>query len=92
MGSLSASGIPVVTKQNRTFRKGYNDRLYRVDSVDDTETDIVDVAPDTVRAIGSGSIVRDDNVNPATVDYYENRVWGLYMGGRSSSARIPSDT
>lgn len=85
MGSLNhASGIPVVAKTNTTFRKG-DIKIVKSDSVEDTETVIVSTAP--TRTISSGSIVRDDG----TVQYHEDLVYGLYMGGRSANVRVPSE-
>jgi len=86
MGSLnaSASGIPVVAKTNTTFRKG-DIKIVKSDSVGDTET--VLVSGPVTRTISSGSIVRDDG----TVQYHQDLVYGLYMGGRSADVRIPSE-
>lgn len=86
MGSLNASGIPVVSKESRTYVKRDN-RILVSDSRDDSVSVLVDDAPDTTRPIGSGSIVRDGGV----VEYTEEVVWGLQFASRSSSDRIARD-
>lgn len=84
MGSLNAAGIPVVTKQPLSFRK--HDRpIKQTDNRTDTITTLVSTHPD--RTIGSGSIVREDG----TVEYTEERVWGVQFESRSSDARVASD-
>jgi hypothetical protein len=85
MGSLSASGIPVVEKTSTSYVKQSID-IIQSDSRNDGHTVLVDAPP--VRAIGSGSLVRDDG----SVEYYEERVYGIQKESRSSSARIPSAT
>ena len=86
MGSLNASGvISVVAKNSHTFRKR-DILITRADSKDDTIVNLVTTA--VVRTIGSGSIVRDDNFNPATAEYHEELVFGLQNESRSSSARV----
>jgi len=87
MGSLSASGIPVVAKQPYTFRKRDN-FITRTDSRTDSVSGIVTYKPDQHRPIGSGSIVRESGV----VDYHEELVVGAYRMGRSSPDRIASAT
>ena len=86
MGSLSASGVPVVAKTSTSFRK--RDKLITsTNSVDDTVTTLVDRRDALHRTIGSGSIVRDNGV----VEYTEERVWGVQLFGRSTDARIARD-
>lgn len=91
MGSLSASGIPVPTKIPDSYRKYDRLLIKSTDNKDDSITTVVTQGLEA-RTIGSGSIVRDDNMNPATVDYYEEISWGLYQGARSTSQRIASDS
>lgn len=86
MGSLSGSGIPVVGKNNHTFRKR-DILITSAESTDDTVTTIVD-SP-VIRTITSGSIVRDDGVT-GTVDYYEDLVWGVTRMGRTCLERVAS--
>lgn len=86
MGSLSASGIPVVSKESRTYRKRDN-YITATDSRDDSVTNLVTHKPDNFRAISSGSIVREDG----SVEYTEDRVWGMQFASRSSDARIARD-
>lgn len=86
MGSLSASGIPVVLKQPVTIRK-HDIRIKSTDSRDDSITEITDNRPDLGRPIGSGSIVRQSGV----VEYNEELVVGAYRMGRSCPERIASD-
>ena len=85
MGSLSASGIPVVAKQPLTFRKRDN-FITQTDNRTDTVSGLVTYKPDQNRAIGSGSIVRDSGV----ATYWEEVVVGVYRMGRSSPYRIAS--
>lgn len=87
MGSLPASGIPVVAKQPYTFRKRDN-FITRTDNRTDSVSGIVTYKPDQHRPIGSGSIVRESGV----ADYYEELVVGAYRMGRSSEDRIASAT
>lgn len=87
MGSLPASGIPVVRKSSLSYRK-HDVRIKLTDSVNDTSSGIIDHRASNSRAIGSGSIVRDNN----SVEYYEEKVWGATRMGRTSTARIASDT
>lgn len=91
MGSLSGVGVPVVTKAVDTFRK-FDRRLIKSadDRVDSDDVVVAQSLPS--RPIGSGSIVRDDNMGTYSVEYYEERSWGLYQGGRSTSERIASDS
>lgn len=84
MGSLNANNIPVVSKTSETFRNRDGTMVYTTDSVTDVKTNVA--ASSEVRVIGSGSIVRADG----SVEYYEERVWGVGMAGRTSSERIPS--
>lgn len=84
MGSLAATGIPVVAKNSDTYRK-MPVIIHRTDSETDVATNIV--TADVARTISSGSIVRDDG----TVDYFEDVVWGVSMMGRSTTARVASD-
>lgn len=83
MGSLHASGVPVVAKNSNSFRKR-DVRITRESSRNDTIAVVVS-APVT-RTITSGSIVRDNG----TVVYYEDLVWGAYLMGRSNMARVAS--
>ena len=85
MGSLSASGIPVAAKTSTTYRK-FDIKIQQTDSTDDSEVIIV-AAAEGPRVITSGSIVRDDG----TVEYFEDRVWGLQFESRSSDARVARD-
>ena len=87
MGSLSASGIPVVQKTSTTIRK-FGVRIKETDSTDDTITTITDNRPDLGRPIGSGSIVRDDG----SVEYTEEIVAGVTRMGRTCYERIASAT
>lgn len=84
MGSQNATGIEVVSKQNLTFRNRGGRQIVKSDSRSDVETTIVSAPPE--RIAGSGSIVRQDG----SVEYNTGIVNGLYMGGRSSEARIAS--
>jgi hypothetical protein len=87
MGSLPASGIPIATKTNTTYRK--RDILITCeDSRDDSVANLVTTAP--VRTISSGSIVRDDGVT-STVEYHEDLVWGVTRMARTCRERIASD-
>ena len=83
MGSLNHSNIPIVGKQNITFRKR-DIRITKEASLNDTIANAVTVPH--VRTITSGSIVRANGA----VEYYEDKVWGAYMMGRSNQARIAS--
>ena len=86
MGSLPASGIPVVRKSSLTFRK-HDVRIKATDSRTDSVSGVTN--PRAVqRTIGSGSIVRDDG----SVEYYEERVWGVTRMGRTCMERIASAT
>ena len=85
MGSLSASGIPVVAKQPVTFRK-HDIRIKSTDNRTDVITTVTANRPALSRPIGSGSIVRVSGV----VDYHEELVVGVYRMGRSSDERIAS--
>lgn len=86
MGSLPASGIPVVSKQPVTFRK-HDIRIKSTDSRDDTVSIVTANNPELSRPIGSGSIVRPSG----DVDYFEELVTGAYLMGRSCQERIASD-
>lgn len=86
MGSVNASGISVVAKDPLSFRKR-NVKITATDNTDDTVTTYCAFNDSLHRAIGSGSVVRDNN----TVSYLEEIVTGAYMMGRSSDARIASD-
>lgn len=90
MGSLSGVGIPVVSKNNYTFRK-QDILITRTDSVDDTESTYVSYRPELHRTISSGSIVRDTSTGVSGVEYHEDVVWGVNFGSRSTSARIARD-
>jgi len=90
MGSLNASGIPVAAKQSDTFRK-QDIRITKTDNTTDTLTVVTSNRPGLQRTIGSGSIVRDDNISPATVEYYEEIAWGLQFENRSTSERLARD-
>jgi len=87
MGSLNASGIPVAAKQTTTYRK-QDIRIIETDNTDDVVAVVTDHRPELSRTISSGSIVRDDNIAPATVEYHENIAWGLQFESRSTSARL----
>ena len=87
MGSLNASGIPVAAKQSNTYRK-QDIRITETDNATDTITVVTSNRPGLHRTISSGSIVRDDNINPATVEYHEEIAWGLQFESRSTSARL----
>lgn len=86
MGSLSASGIPVVAKQPVSFRK-HDIRIKSTDSRDDSVAVVTTNRPALDRPIGSGSIVRDSGV----VDYHEELVVSAYRMGRSCAERVASD-
>ena len=90
MGSLPASGIPVVAKQTLSFKKKDID-IVSTDSTDDVQVVITSNRPELSRTISSGSIVRDDNLSAATVEYTENIAWGLQFGSRSTSERLARD-
>jgi hypothetical protein len=86
MGSLPASGIPVVAKQPLSFRKS-DIRIKSTDNRDDTITVVTANRPALSRPIGSGSIVRDSGV----VSYFEEKVVGTIRMARTSDERIASD-
>ncbi len=90
MGSLNASGIPVAAKQTTTYRK-QDIQITETDNTTDVEVVITRNRPELNRPIGSGSIVRDDNINPATVEYFEEIAWGLQFESRSTNARLARD-
>jgi hypothetical protein len=90
MGSLNADGIPVAAKQTTTYRK-QDIQITETDNTTDVETVITRNRPALNRTIGSGSIVRDDNVGAATAEYNEEIAWGLQIGSRSTSARLARD-
>lgn len=88
MGSLNASGIPVVTKDSNSYRK--RDNLITVtDSVADVVSNQVSYKPQNHRTIGSGSIVRE--AADGGVEYTEERVWGIQYEAQSTDARIARD-
>ena len=87
MGSLPASGIPVVQKTSLTFRK-HDVRIKATNSPDDTITEVTDFRAETQRPIGSGSVVRDDG----SVEYAEELVFGVTRMGRTCLERIASAT
>jgi hypothetical protein len=83
MASLSGNGIPVVSKVQTTItHQGRN--IVKSQTVGDTETTIVDAPPD--RTISSGSVV----TQAGAVSYTEDKVWGVYMMGRSTLDRVAS--
>lgn len=84
MGSLSGNGVPVADKDNRTFRKR-DVLITAAASENDTVTNLVTTAPE--RAVGSGSIVRDDG----SVEYTEEVVWGVTKFGRTCRERVASN-
>lgn len=84
MGSVSASGVPVVSKDSYSYRKR-DILITRENSATDGVSNLVTAAP--VRTIGSGSIVRKD-YSSASADMYETLVWGVQFGARSSSTRV----
>ena len=86
MGSLSASGVPVVAKTSLSFRKG-DVRIKSTNSYTDSTSVVSSYRPENARPIGSGSIVRGNG----TVNYAEERVWGVTLMGRTTTARIASD-
>lgn len=86
MGSLAASGIPVVTKTSTTYRK-FDIKILETTSKDDSEVVVTDFRPELSRTISSGSAVRDDG----SVDYFEDLVYGIQFESRSSSARVARD-
>lgn len=84
MGSLSGTLTPVVPKTPTTFRKR---SVIITEAYSTNDTVGGKVIREDDRAIGSGSIVRDDG----TVEYHENLVWGVTMMGRTNiTDRIPS--
>lgn len=90
MGSLPASGIPVVDKYgsaNISYRK-HDVRIKLTDSKNDTSSGIISYRPSNFRTITSGSIVRDDG----SVDYRQDLVFGVTRMARTAQARIASDT
>ena len=90
MGSLSSSGTPVVAKQTTTYRK-QDIRITSTDNRDDVITVITENRPGLNRTIGSDSIVRDDNIGTATVEYFEEIAFGLQFESRSTDARLARD-
>jgi len=85
MGSLPASGIPVVLKQPVSFRK-HDIRIKSTDNRTDVVTVITDNRPELNRPIGSGSIVRS-----GVVEYNEELVVGAILMARTCNERIASD-
>ncbi len=83
MGSLNASGIPIAAKNSNTFRKR-DVRITRESSKNDTIAVVVSTPVN--RTITSGSIIRDNG----SVVYNEDLVWGVYMQGRTNTARVAS--
>lgn len=84
MGSLSGNGIPVVSKVQTTITN-QGRQLIKSQSVGDTSTIVVNQStPD--RTISSGSVV----TQAGAVSYTEDKVWGLYMMGRSTLDRVAS--
>lgn len=90
MGSLSATGIPVPSKVNDTFRK-QDIRILQTSSADDSQIVVTSNRPALSRTIGSGSIVRDDNIGAATVEYFEEIAWGTNFESRSTMDRLARD-
>ena len=90
MGSLNASGLPVVAKTTTTFRK-QDIRITETDNTTDVVSVVTSNRPSLARTIGSGSIVRDDNISAATVEYYEEIAYGMQFESRSTSARLARD-
>jgi len=90
MGSLNATGIPVPQKLNVTLRK-HDIIITQTTSADDAGVVVTSNRPDIQRTIGSGSIVRDDNLSPATVEYFEEVTWGTNFGSRSTTERLARD-
>lgn len=86
MGSLPASGIPVVLKQPVTFRKK-DINIESTDNRTDVVTVITNNRPELSRPIGSGSLIRESGV----VEYYEELVAGVTRMGRTCYERIASD-
>lgn len=89
MGSLNHPDIPVVSKQNVTFRK-HDIKIEQTASADDTKSIITNNRPELNRPLGSGCIVRD-TPGGAVADCTQEISWGLYREARSTSARIASD-
>jgi hypothetical protein len=83
MGSLNADGIPVVSKTSDTFRNRDGTMIYKTNSVTDVKSN--EAASSEERAIGSGSMI-----SGGTCTYVEEKVWGVTMGGRTTSARVAS--
>lgn len=90
MGSLNATGIPVAAKTSTTYRK-HDIRIVETTSTIDYRSVITGYRPSLNRTISSGSIVRDDNLSAASVEYYEEIAWGLQFESRSTSARLARD-
>jgi len=89
MGSLNAPGIPVPGKTPVSIRK-MDIRITKTDAKNDVVETVTDNRPELARPLGSGCVVRDA-AGGAVADCTETVVWGLHMGGTSSSARIASD-
>jgi len=85
MGSLNASGVPVVVKQPYSFIHKDIDIEF-TDNRNDSVSGVVGFNPALHRAIRSGSIVRDNG----SVDYAENLVVGAFFMARTSDERIAS--
>lgn len=86
MGSLNASGIPVVSKTSDTFRKR-GIKISKINSVTDVDTQVTSHRPELSRAIGSGSVVRASGA----VAYFEEKAWGVTRMARTTTDRIASD-
>lgn len=85
MGSLNASGISVVAKDNVSYRVR-SARITATASEDDTVTTVTSHRHDLIRPLGSGSIVRDNG----TTSYFDEVVWGGAFQARFTTARIAS--
>lgn len=83
MASVSGSQIPIVPKLNVTYRKR-DILITQAHSSNDTVGTKVNSYPQ--RVIGSGSIVRPDG----SVNYYEEKDWGVTMMGRTTLDRVAS--
>lgn len=84
MGSTNHSDIPVVAKTSATLRTDGR-RITSTVSTNDVETVRVTQAMQPDQIMGSGSYV-----SGGSVQYFADAAYGLYKGGRSSSAAIPS--
>ena len=84
MGSTNHSNIPVVSKTSTTLRTDGR-RITSTVSNTDVETVRVTQAMQPDQVMGSGSYVGANGVQ-----YFADAAYGLYKGGRSSTAAIPS--